>query len=91
MLIHRILKFFIGVFIVAAKRTPFGTMGGMFVNKSATDLSIVASTAAIQAANLKPEKIDSVIFGHVLVVSVVHVTTIDNYESFCNSYELTYL
>ncbi|KAL6429170.1 hypothetical protein ACFW04_008130 [Cataglyphis niger] len=41
-------------------------MGGMFVNKSATDLSIVASTAAIQAAGLKPEKIDSVIFGHVM-------------------------
>ncbi|XP_050456376.1 3-ketoacyl-CoA thiolase, mitochondrial [Cataglyphis hispanica] len=58
-----------GVFIVAAKRTPFGTMGGMFVNKSATDLSIVASTAAIQAAGLKPEKIDSVIFGHVMVSS----------------------
>ncbi|CAL1681632.1 unnamed protein product [Lasius platythorax] len=58
-----------GVFIVAAKRTPFGTMGGMFVNKSATDLSVVASTAAIQAAGLKPEKIDSVVFGHVLVSS----------------------
>ncbi|XP_012218432.1 3-ketoacyl-CoA thiolase, mitochondrial [Linepithema humile] len=58
-----------GVFIVAAKRTPFGTMGGVFVNKSATDLSIVASTAAIQAAGLKPEKIDSVVFGHVLTSS----------------------
>jgi len=55
-----------GVFIIAAKRTPFGTMGGMFVNKSATDLSIVASTAAIQTAGLKPEKIDSVVFGHVM-------------------------
>ncbi|TGZ32048.1 3-ketoacyl-CoA thiolase, mitochondrial [Temnothorax curvispinosus] len=58
-----------GIFIVAAKRTPFGTMGGMFVNKSATDLSVVASTAAIQAAGLKPEKIDSVVFGHVLANS----------------------
>lgn len=58
-----------GVFIVAAKRTPFGTMGGIFVNKSATDLSIVASTSAIQAAGLKPEKIDSVVFGHVMTAS----------------------
>ncbi|XP_077261429.1 yippee interacting protein 2 [Temnothorax americanus] len=58
-----------GIFIVAAKRTPFGTMGGMFVNKSATDLSVVTSTAAIQAAGLKPEKIDSVVFGHVLANS----------------------
>ncbi|XP_011641134.1 3-ketoacyl-CoA thiolase, mitochondrial-like [Pogonomyrmex barbatus] len=55
-----------GIFIVAAKRTPFGTMGGMFVNKSATDLGILASTAAIQATGLKPEKIDSVVFGHVM-------------------------
>ncbi|XP_018315516.1 3-ketoacyl-CoA thiolase, mitochondrial isoform X1 [Mycetomoellerius zeteki] len=58
-----------GIFIVAAKRTPFGTMGGMFINKSATDLSVVASTAAIQAAGLKPEKIDSVVFGHILAHS----------------------
>ncbi|XP_018315517.1 3-ketoacyl-CoA thiolase, mitochondrial isoform X2 [Mycetomoellerius zeteki] len=57
------------IFIVAAKRTPFGTMGGMFINKSATDLSVVASTAAIQAAGLKPEKIDSVVFGHILAHS----------------------
>lgn len=66
------MKCFIGVFIVAAKRTPFGTMGGMFANKSATDLSVVASTAAIQAAGLKPEKIDSVVFGHVMAVSVAN-------------------
>lgn len=39
------------------------------MNKSATDLSVVASTAAMQAAGLKPEKIDSVIFGHVLSAS----------------------
>lgn len=58
-----------GIFIVAAKRTPFGTMGGMFVNKSATDLAVVASTAAIQSAGLKPDKIDSVVFGHVLTLS----------------------
>jgi len=45
-------------------------MGGMFVNKSATDLSVVASTAAMQAAGLKPEKIDSVVFGHVIAVSI---------------------
>ncbi|XP_053980794.1 3-ketoacyl-CoA thiolase, mitochondrial [Hylaeus volcanicus] len=58
-----------GIFIVAAKRTPFGTMGGSFVNKSATDLSVVAATAALQSAGLKPEKVDSVIFGHVSPVT----------------------
>lgn len=55
-----------GVFIVAAKRTPFGTMGGVFKNTSATDLSVVAAKAALQSSGLKPEKIDSVVFGHVM-------------------------
>ncbi|OAD60505.1 3-ketoacyl-CoA thiolase, mitochondrial, partial [Eufriesea mexicana] len=58
-----------GIFIVAAKRTPFGTMGGSFINKSATDLSVIATKSALQSAQLNPEKIDSVIFGHVLSVS----------------------
>ena len=58
-----------GVFIVAAKRTPFGKMGGFFTNKSITELSVVASNAAMQSAGLKPEHIDNVIFGNVLPVS----------------------
>lgn len=59
-----------GIFIVAAKRTPFGTMGGMFVNKNATELALAASSAAIQAAGIKPEKIDSVVFGQVVEVCI---------------------
>ncbi|XP_034189597.2 yippee interacting protein 2 [Osmia lignaria lignaria] len=58
-----------GIFIVAAKRTPFGTMGGVFTNKSATDLAVVATTSALQSAGLKPEKVDNIIFGHVLALS----------------------
>ncbi|XP_031847969.1 yippee interacting protein 2 [Nomia melanderi] len=58
-----------GIFIVGAKRTPFGTMGGVFTNKSATELSVVAATSALQSAGLKPEKVDSVVFGHVLSMS----------------------
>ncbi|XP_051162763.1 3-ketoacyl-CoA thiolase, mitochondrial [Leptopilina boulardi] len=58
-----------GVYIVGAKRTPFGKMGGMFLNKSATDLAVVASKAAIEAAGIQPEKVDSVVFGHVLMNS----------------------
>ncbi|KOC70732.1 3-ketoacyl-CoA thiolase, mitochondrial [Habropoda laboriosa] len=44
-------------------------MGGVFTNKSATDLSIVAVKSALQSAKLNPEKIDSVVFGHVLPLS----------------------
>ncbi|XP_057334052.1 3-ketoacyl-CoA thiolase, mitochondrial isoform X2 [Microplitis mediator] len=58
-----------GIYFVAAKRTPFGKMGGMFVNKTATDLSVVATTSAIQSAGIKPELIDHVIFGNVLSLS----------------------
>ncbi|XP_076753269.1 yippee interacting protein 2 [Xylocopa sonorina] len=58
-----------GIFIVAAKRTPFGTAGGIYTNKSATDLSIAAATSALQSAKLKPEKVDNVILGHVLPFS----------------------
>jgi len=54
-----------GVFIVAAKRTPFGTYGGKFVKKSITDLQEVANKTAIAAAGLKPEQIDSVVIGNV--------------------------
>ncbi|XP_015595565.1 3-ketoacyl-CoA thiolase, mitochondrial [Cephus cinctus] len=58
-----------GIFIVAAKRTPFGKMGGLFVNQSATDLSVVAANSAIQSIGLNPEKIDSVVFGHIMNAS----------------------
>lgn len=54
-----------GIFIVAAKRTPFGSYGGKFVKKSITDLQEVANKAAIAAAGLKPEQIDSVVIGNV--------------------------
>ena len=52
-------------------------MGGMFVNKSATELSVVASKAAIEAAGVQPEKIDSVVFGHVLMVGTKSIRKIN--------------
>lgn len=45
-------------------------MGGIFTNKSATDLSVVAATSALQSAGLKPEQVDSVVFGHVMPVCI---------------------
>lgn len=63
-------KFVTGVFIVAAKRTPFGAFGGKFVNKSASDLQEVAIQAALTSGNISPEIIDSVVIGNVMSVSV---------------------
>ena len=55
-----------GVFIVGAKRTPFGTFGGKLADKTCVDLQEVAAKAALQSANVAPELVDSVIIGNVL-------------------------
>ncbi|CAH1392233.1 unnamed protein product [Nezara viridula] len=55
-----------GVFVVAAKRTPFGTYGGAFVKTGALELQEVAAKAALAAGNVAPEKVDHVIIGHVM-------------------------
>lgn len=39
-----------GVYVVGAKRTPFGAMGGSLKDWSPTDLSVAASKAAITQA-----------------------------------------
>ena len=53
------------VFIVAAKRTPFGTFGGALKGITATDLCKTAATAALEAGNVPAETVDSVIIGNV--------------------------
>jgi len=58
-----------GVFVVAAKRTPFGTFGGSLKGHSPTDLSVIASNAAIKESGLSPEHINSVCIGNVLSAS----------------------
>jgi len=58
-----------GVFVVAAKRTPFGTFGGSLKGHSPTDLQVIASNAAIQSAGISPDKINSVCIGNVLAPS----------------------
>ena len=56
------------VFVVAAKRTPFGTFGGKLTNFSAIDLQEVASRAALAAGKVNPEAINSVIIGNIFHV-----------------------
>jgi len=55
-----------GVFVVAAKRTPFGTFGGSLKGHSPTDMQVHAGQAAMAASGLKPEQINSVCVGNVL-------------------------
>jgi acetyl-CoA acyltransferase 2 len=55
-----------GIFLVAAKRTPFGAFGGSLKGFSATDLGVVATQAALDSANLDPHAVDSIYFGNVI-------------------------
>eukprot|EP00558_Chaetoceros_sp_UNC1202_P007209 CAMPEP_0197245684 /NCGR_PEP_ID=MMETSP1429-20130617/10398_1 /TAXON_ID=49237 /ORGANISM="Chaetoceros sp., Strain UNC1202" /LENGTH=395 /DNA_ID=CAMNT_0042706225 /DNA_START=43 /DNA_END=1230 /DNA_ORIENTATION=- len=54
------------VFIVAAKRTPFGSFGGSLKNLSGTELATVATKAALAAGNVDPALVDSVYVGNVI-------------------------
>jgi acetyl-CoA acyltransferase 2 len=54
------------VFIVAAKRTPFGAFGGSLKSLTATELGVIATKSAIASAKLDPSTIDAVYFGNVI-------------------------
>lgn len=62
----------VGIFIVGAKRTPFGTFGGVFKNTSATELQTLAATAALKEAGVAPDQVDSMVVGQVISVSNFH-------------------
>jgi len=55
-----------GIFIVAAKRTAYGTFGGKLKDHTATDMATIAAKAALQSASLTPENVDHVVFGNVI-------------------------
>ena len=55
-----------GIFLVAAKRTPFGSFGGSLKALTATDLGVHATQAALATSNIDPLLIDNVFFGNVI-------------------------
>jgi acetyl-CoA acyltransferase 2 len=57
------------VYLVAAKRTPFGAFGGSFKDLSAIDLAVVAAQAALEAGGVDPNAVDHVIVGNVAQTS----------------------
>lgn len=54
---------------MGAKRTPFGTFGGVFKNTSATELQTLANVAALKEAGVAPALVDTVNVGQVMSVS----------------------
>ncbi len=57
------------VVFLSAKRTPFGTFGGALKDHSATDLGVLAATAALAEAGVDGNEVDHVIFGNALQTS----------------------
>ena len=53
------------IWIVAAKRTPFGSLSGSLKDVSAIDLGVHASKAALTQSGLAPSDIDQIILGNV--------------------------
>lgn len=54
------------VFVIAAKRTPVGSLMGSLSTLRAPQLGAIAIKAAYDAAGIAPERIDEVYFGNVL-------------------------
>lgn len=54
------------IYIIAGKRTPFGSFGGSLKDLSATDLSVEAFKATLDQAGVKPEHIDHLVIGNVV-------------------------
>ena len=55
------------IVIVGAARTPMGAFQGDFASLSASDLGAVAIRAAVERANLEPNRVDEVLFGNCLM------------------------
>ncbi len=58
------------IWIVAARRTPFGDYCGAYKNHSATDLGAIAARAALEQAGVPGEAVDHVVMGNVDSTSV---------------------
>ena len=61
--------------ITSVARTPIGRFGGAFKSLSAVDLGAVAIRGALERAGLSPEKVDEVLFGHVLQAGTGQITS----------------
>ena len=56
-----------GSYIIAGARTPIGKLSGTISSMSAADLGAIAIRAALERAGVKPEQVNHVIMGQVLM------------------------
>ena len=57
------------VVFLSGKRTGFGAFGGTLKEFSATDLAVLSSAAALEAARVRPDQVDHTIVGNALQTS----------------------
>lgn len=55
-----------GIVILSGARTAIGTFGGSLAGFAPIDIATIAAKAALERADLAPERIGQVVFGHVL-------------------------
>jgi acetyl-CoA C-acetyltransferase len=61
--------------ISSIARTPIGRFSGVYSPLSAVDLGAVAIRGALERANLEPQKVNEVLFGHVLQAGQGQITS----------------
>lgn len=54
------------IYIVAAKRTPFGRFRGYFKDETAVDLGVIALEKTLETINLDPKKVEALFMGNVI-------------------------
>lgn len=54
------------IYVVAAKRTPFGRYKGFFKDQTAVDLGVIALKGVIESINLDPAEVEAVLMGNVI-------------------------
>jgi acetyl-CoA acyltransferase 2 len=54
------------IVVLAGARTPFGNLGGVLADLTATDLAVAAADAAIDRSGVPRDAIDEVVFGNVI-------------------------
>lgn len=96
----KIAKVVKDVYVVAAKRTPFGSMGGRLSRHTATDLQEVAARAAMEEGGVQPDMFTSQVLSNCITSSpegiyhqrtvgarlgIPHSTTVMEVNRFCGS------
>ncbi|KRL91015.1 thiolase family protein [Lactobacillus kalixensis] len=54
------------IYVVAAKRTPFGRYKGFFKDQTAVDLGVIALKGVLESINLDPAEVEAVLMGNVI-------------------------